>query len=65
MDLDYPSRQERLGFDCSQETKDQVAHIPFTEYASKQAGAGPIIFAKEKSKLLGTIQNPWRPKNRS
>ena len=36
------------GFDCSQETKDHVAHSPFTECASKQAGAGPIIFAKEK-----------------
>ena len=58
------------GFDCSQETKDQVAHITFTEYASKLAGAGPIIFAKEKiavsryntkplvaekSKFVGTI----------
>jgi len=58
------------GFDCSQETKDHVAHSPFTECASKQAGAEPIIFAKEKiavsryntkplvaekSKLVGTI----------
>jgi len=47
-----------------------VAHSPFTECASKQAGAEPIIFAKEKiavsryntkplvaekSKFVGTI----------